>query len=370
MDKHGGGGGGGGLRRVVVVGGGIAGSLLAKSLQFFANVTLIDPKEYLEIPYGSLRSTVEPSFAERSLIKHSEYFSNGRLITSPAVDITESQVLVANGRHVDFDFLVVATGHDHPLPTTRDLRLQHYRTENERIREANSILIIGGGPSGVELAGEIATDFRDKAITLVHDGPRLLEFMGPKASDKALKWLISRRVAVKLDQKIDLNNVSEGTKTFRSSKGETIRADCHFVCTGKPVGSAWLHKTMLKTNLDRHGRLMVDGNLRVKGRHNIFAIGDITNIRESKQGESAKRQARVAAKNMKMIMVGKEGKMEIYRPPSSTTAIVSLGRKQAVAQFSLTTITGTLPGFIKSRDLFVGKARKHLGLHPTFVDSF
>lgn len=85
-------------------------------------------KEYLEIPYGSLRSTVEPSFAERSLIKHSEYFSNGRLITSPAVDITESQVLVANGRHVDFDFLVVATGHDHPLPTTRDLRLQHYRT--------------------------------------------------------------------------------------------------------------------------------------------------------------------------------------------------------------------------------------------------
>ncbi|KAG7012677.1 Apoptosis-inducing factor 2, partial [Cucurbita argyrosperma subsp. argyrosperma] len=296
-------------------------------------------KEYLEIPYGSLRSTVEPSFAERSLIKHSEYFSNGRLITSPAVDITESQVLVADGRHVDFDFLVVATGHDHPLPTTRALRLQHYREENERIREANSILVIGGGPSGVELAGEIATDFRDKAITLVHNGPRLLEFMGPKASDKALKWLISRRVAVKLDKKIDLNNVSEGTKTFRSSKGETIRADCHFVCTGQPVGSAWLHKTTLKTNLDRHGRLMVDGNLRVKGRNN-------------------------------MIMVGKESKMEIYRPPSSTTAIVSLGRKQAVAQFSFTTIAGTLPGFIKSRDLFVGKARKHLGLHPTFVDSF
>ena len=93
-------------------------------------------------------------------------------------------------------------------------------------------------------------------------------------------------------------------------------------------------------------------------------------MQESKQGESAKRQAKVAAKNMKMIMVGKEGKMEIYRPPSSTTAIVSLGRKQAVAQFSLTTIAGTLPGFIKSRDLFVGKARKHLGLHPTFVDSF
>lgn len=366
MDAH---HGGCGLRRVAVVGGGIAGSMIAKSLQFFAHVTLIDPKEYLEIPYGSLRSMVEPCFADRTLINHSHYFTNGRLITSPAVDITESQVLVADGRHVVFDFLVVATGHHHPtLPTTRTQRLHQYTSENERIRGAKSILIIGGGPTGVELAGEIATEFPDKAVTLVHDGPRLLEFIGPKASDKALRWLISKRVNVKLEQTIDLNDISDGTTSFRSSKGEIIRADCHFVCTGKPVASAWLQKSILKSCLDSHGRLMVDGYLRVKGRHNIFAIGDINDIRESKQGECAKRQAKVAAKNMKMIMVGKESKMESYVPLSPTTAMVSLGRKQAIAQFSFTTMSGILPAFIKSRDLFVGKTRKHLGLHPTLLD--
>lgn len=88
---------------------------------------------------------------------------------------------------------------------------------------------------------------------------------------------------------------------------------------------------------------------------------------ESKQGESGKRQAKVAAKNMKMLMLGKEIKMESYSPESKAMAMVSLGRKQAVAQFSFTTISGILPAFLKSRDLFVGKARKHLGLHPTFL---
>ena len=74
---------------------------------------------------------VEPCFAERMLINHSHYFSNGRLITSPAVDVTESQVLVADGRNVDFDFVVVATGHHDPsLPITRTHRLHQYTAGN------------------------------------------------------------------------------------------------------------------------------------------------------------------------------------------------------------------------------------------------
>lgn len=76
----------------------------------------------------------------------------------------------------------------------------------------------------------------------------------------------------------------------------------------------------------------------------------------------------MAAKNLKMLMVGKEGKMERYVARTPTTAMVSLGRKQAVAQFSITTISGILPALIKSRDLFVGNTRKQLGLHPTLLD--
>jgi NADH dehydrogenase FAD-containing subunit len=150
--------------------------------------------------------------------------------------------------------------------------------ENQKINSAGSILIVGGGPTGVELAGEIAVDFPDKKVTLVHNGSRLLEFIGPKAANKTLHWLKSKQVEVKLEQRVNLDSVSEERKTYETSEGEIISADCHFLCTGTPLGSVWLKETMLKNNIDSRGRLMVDENLRVKGRKNIFAIGDITDI--------------------------------------------------------------------------------------------
>ena len=59
--------------------------------------------------------------------------------------------------------------------------------------------------------------------------------------------------------------------------------------------------------------------------------------------------------------------MATYEPPRSIKAIVSLGRREAVAQLSFTTTIGHVPGLIKSRDLFVGKTRKRLGLDPHIV---
>ncbi|KAL0417551.1 UNVERIFIED_CONTAM: Apoptosis-inducing factorA [Sesamum radiatum] len=305
---------GGVWKRVVVVGAGVAGSLIAKSLQFQADLTLIDPKEYFEIPWASLRAKVEPSFAERSLIYHKDYLTNGRLVVSKAISISDSQVLTAEGRLVTYDYLVIATGHNDPLPKTKSERLKEYQTEHERIRSASSVLIVGGGPAGVELAGEIAVDFPEKVV-LVHEGSRLLEFIGPKAADKTLEWLKSKRVE-----------------------------------------RGWV------------GRLKVDENLRVKGFKNIFAIGDITDVREIKQGYLAQKHALIAAKNLKVMMRGeKEKKMASYKP-HSIKVVVSLGRQDAVAQFPLTTLIGLVPGFIKSKDLFVGKTRKQLGLDPHLVD--
>lgn len=351
---------GGDKKRVVVIGGGVAGSFLVKSLQFSAEVFLIDPKEYFEIPWASLRAMVEPSVAERSVINHVDYFTNGWIVASTAINITDTEVLTEQGRVVAYDYLVIATGHMDSVPKTKTERLTHYQEEFRKIQTADSILIVGGGPTGVELAGEIAVDFPEKKVTLVHRGPRLLEFIGPKASKKALNWLTSKKVEVILEQSVDLDYVSNGI--YRTSGGETIRADCHFLCAGKPVGSSWLKETMLKGSLDGNGRLAVDQFLRVKGHSNIFAIGDITNIAEIKQGYLAEKHALLTAQNLKLLMNGgKESKMSSYKP-ASPMAIVSLGRKEAVAQLPFVTTIGCIPGMLKSKDLFVGKTRKQLGL--------
>ncbi|XP_040991559.1 ferroptosis suppressor protein 1-like [Juglans microcarpa x Juglans regia] len=352
----------GAKKRVVVVGGGVGGSVLAHSLQSVADVFLIDQKEYYEIPWASLRSMVEPSFAERSVINYSDYLPNVQIITSAATNITDEEVITAGGNTVAYDYLVIATGHSESLPRSREERLNEYRADFEKIKSADSVLIVGGGPTGVELAGEIAVDFPGKKVILVHRGTRLLEFIGPKASRRALAWLVAKKVEVILNQSVNLNFSSDGI--FQTSAGETITADCHFVCAGKPVGSSWIKETILSDSLDIHGRLMVDKHLRVRGRNNIFAIGDITDVKEIKQGYLAQSHAQVTAKNIKkLIMGGSEIKMAAYKP-GSDMALVSLGRKQGVAQFPIVTISGCIPGLIKSGDLFVGKTRKQLGLKP------
>lgn len=89
-----------------------------------------------------------------------------------------------------------------------------------------------------------------------------------------------------------------------------------------------------------------------------------SHLQELKQGYLAQKHATVVAKNLKLLMKGdKESKLAKYKP-SSAMAIVSLGRKEGIAQFPFATIGGRLPGVIKSKDLFVGRTRKLMGVDP------
>jgi apoptosis-inducing factor 2 len=90
-------------------------------------VISLNRKDYFDIPWTDLRSMVEPIFAEKALIKHSEYLSNGTTIISRAIDITATEVLTDEGRAVPYDFLVVATGHNEAIPKTKTERLEQFK---------------------------------------------------------------------------------------------------------------------------------------------------------------------------------------------------------------------------------------------------
>ncbi|XP_066327639.1 uncharacterized protein [Miscanthus floridulus] len=349
--------------RVVVVGGGSGGSLLAKNMQGHADVVLVDPKEYLEIPCAELRSMVEPSFAERSLVYHKDYLNDATIVTSSAVNITEHAVLTADGHSLPYDYLVIATGHAFTSPASRAERLKEFQRDNGKIESSESVMIIGGGPTGVELAAEIAVDYPGKKVTLIHRGPRLLEFIGEKASKKCLDWLTSKKVDVLLQQSVDLGSLSDTEKVYKTSGGETVTADCHFVCITRPLSSSWLHDTILKKSMDSKGRVMVEKDLRVKGYNNIFAIGDITDIPEIKQAYIAHKHALLVGKNLKLLIKGLPNSKLATYSPGYPLALVSLGRKEGLLQLPLLTLCGCLPGKIKSGDVFVGKTRKNLGLN-------
>lgn len=70
---------------------------------------------------------VEPSFGERSLINHRDYLTNGRIVTSSTVNITETQVLTVEGRLISYDYLVIAIGHTDTILKMRTERLNQYQ---------------------------------------------------------------------------------------------------------------------------------------------------------------------------------------------------------------------------------------------------
>eukprot|EP00249_Psilotum_nudum_P008689 c21449_g1_i1 orf=369-1445(+) len=351
--------------KVVVVGGGVAGAHVAKFLENDADVTLIDPKDHFEIPYGGLRCVVDPTFAQLCLVPHTEYLKNAKHVAGSADSASSTDVVTTFGENLPYDFLVVATGSAHTGPITKAERIKHFQSEHQKLKDGSTVLIIGGGPVGVELAGEIVVDFPEKKVILLHSGKRLIEFLGPGASKKAYDWLKSKKVEIYLNERIDLGNLSPTTREFTTSTGKVLNADCHFVCVGKKLGSSWLHKTIVKDKLDQNERLRVDKHLRVEGETNVFACGDITAIKEIKQGFLAGKHAKVIADNIKRLSNNSCGKLATYKPLDSPMGMVSLGRNIAVAQLPFGTVIGRLPGMMKSKDLFVGKTRKGLGLQAT-----
>ncbi|KAM3293398.1 hypothetical protein ACQJBY_036767 [Aegilops geniculata] len=354
--------------RVVIVGGGIAGALLAKTLQNHADVVLIDPKEYFEIPWANVRAKVEPTVVERTVIPHADYLTDAKVVTASAVGVDDSVVLTSIGRTVGYDFLVIATGRTCTRPQSRSDRLEMFHRDKDRIAAASSVLIIGGGPIGVELAAEIIMDSPDKRVTLVHGGPRLLMVMSPRASAKALEWLRSKNVTVLLDQTIDTDLAGtgdgyDGQRDFTTSAGETVSADCHFVCTGRPVASGWLRATFLGEYIDADGRLVVDEHLRVGRLKNVFAIGDITDVPEAKQGYLAQRHAMVVSRNLRLLLRSAGPEHKLHRYKASKAAItVTLGRRDAVSELPFMSLIGHIPGVVKPRDLYVSRTRRMMGI--------
>lgn len=86
-------------------------------------------------------------------------------------------------------------------------------------------------------------------------------------------------------------------------------------------------------------------------------------MKQGRRGSFAYQHAAVAAKNLKLLLGGgREEKLARYKPNDSSPEVVSLGRRQAVAQLSFATIKGHIPGLLQSKDSYVAWNRKQMGL--------
>ncbi len=364
-----------GYKRVVIVGGGFGGLKLSrKLLKTGYQVVLIDKNNYHQFQpllYQVATAGLEPSaiaFPFRKIFQNHKR-AHFRIAELQSIDSKNNEITTNIGK-LGYDYLVIAAGLTtnffgnqnikmNALPMKqvsdailiRNTILQNYeaalnQTDPIKTEAYLNIVIVGGGPTGVELAGAVAEmkkfilpkdypelDFDLMSIHLFEGAPRLLNGFSEKSSQKAREYL------EKLGVIVEVNTI---VKDYDSKYVTLVDGSRH--CTFNLVWAAGVKPIEIEgldlKILNKGNRILTDEFNKIKGYENIFAIGDIAAIQtgENKNGhpqvaQVAIQQAANLGTNLKQMKAGKKLRPFVYKNKGS---LATIGRNLAVAE---------LPGF-------------------------
>ncbi|KAH8094326.1 ATPase [Aureococcus anophagefferens] len=193
-------------------------------------------------------------------------------------------VLCADGACLDADAVVIAIGARYMFPGEDDFskpvgdRFKAYRAESAKLDANKSVLVVGGGPAGCELAAELKC-FGEHDVTLVHSGTSLCSSQRRPSSARCAAALKDLGIAVILDDRVAINAKQRSTRgavtlkdgTIKTKKGVEIKATEAFWCGGNEYMGREVFD-MLESS--KSGQLVVDGGLRA-GQARVWAAGEI-----------------------------------------------------------------------------------------------
>lgn len=376
-------------QNVIIIGGGLGGICAAVKLSKTsqATINIIEPKAYVEVPWASVRGMFDADMAERITIPMSEILSKYpslKHVRSRVKAMSKTTVTLSTGEEMEFDVCLIATGAHKPfvalepwdtpeIDADEEKSLSTRRstmTDNgDKLTSAESVLIIGGGLIGTELAGDLAAYAQLKgghlpAITVVHSGSNLAEAEFSQSGSKRLKAKLE-----KYGVKVVLNDRAmeqDGKWTLRSSGNEVDAAQV-IRCFGVHAMNEFMQDGEMDGCLDDKGWIKVDDSFRVQGGDGqIFAVGDCCDALR-KAGVSVFENKGVIAKNMATTLVGLANKESLeglklkskVHPPN--VFVVTIGPKDGIAQTPIGA-TGVMLPWIKNKTMFLFKARSEMGL--------
>ncbi len=371
--------------RIVVIGGGFGGLAAAQALKNApVEITLIDRRNFhlfQPLLYQVATGWLSPANIASTLRATLRRQKNARVLLAEVIDIDIEgrRVLLTDGV-VDYDTLIVATGSRHyyfgnddwgkiapGLKTVEDateIRRRIFIAFEAAERESDpqtleallTFVIVGGGPTGVELAGalgEIANDtlrhdFRNidpsKArILLIEGSDRILPSYPAELSERATAFLA--KLGVKADVNAVVTELHPGSVTVK--RGESLeRIPCRTVIWAAGVQASFLGQVLAKATgvkLDGAGRIVVEPDLTLAGYPEIFVIGDLANY-SHQTGKPlpgvapvAMQQGQYVGRILQNRITGKSVAPFHYRDRGSMAII---GRASAVAHVGRFQFTG------------------------------
>ncbi|MBD5240051.1 MAG: NAD(P)/FAD-dependent oxidoreductase [Bacteroidales bacterium] len=374
-------------QRVVIIGGGFAGLNLVKTLDRNKfEVTLINRHNYHSFPplfYQIASSGLDPGDICFPLRREMFRRLDGKNISlimgnATAVDVNR-HVVKLDDREVEYDKLVIATGTTNNFFNMPELQQDVYTLKSapQAIRCRNQILynlekaanvtdpverrrllsfvVIGGGPTGVEIAGALGEMKRyvvpreypsipqeDMRILLVEAAPKLLGTMDPRSSEEVEGYL--KHLLVDVKSGVGMQSYKEGI--VQLADGETIDSDTVIWTAG--VTGVKLDIEGADIERGRGNRFVVDGQNRVKGIDDVYAIGDIAIMPDvdpafpgghPQLAQVAIQQSRLLAKNLNQDA----NKSFVYNDKGT---MATVGRNRAVADLGKLHLKGFPAWFI------------------------
>jgi len=355
---------------VVVVGGGYGGTAVAKALDETHDVVLVEPKDAFMHNIAALRALVDPSWLPKIFLPYAGLLSQGRVVRDRATVVDPHQVVTASGEEIFADYIVLASGSRYPFPAKTDmvdtLRAQEQvRRTHMALTQAERVLLVGAGPVGIELAGEIRHVWPEKSIVLLDVADELLGGpYKPELKAELRRQLLEIRVELILGSPLRQAPPTEpgdlGTFTVTTEAGTEVVADIWFRCYGVTPNSDYLGDALVSARRP-DGFVEVGPTLQVAGQTTVFAIGDISTA-DAKMAGFAARQAATVADNIKALT---EGRSDLADYESMGVGIVvPIGPTGGAGQFpGQDEVVGRETiAEVKGRDLMVDRFSELFGL--------
>jgi NADH dehydrogenase len=367
-------------KHVVIIGGGFGGISAAQELKRAPiRLTMIDRRNhhlFQPLLYQVATAALNPSDIASPIRRILRRQRNASVILGEASSIdTRQKIVQLLDGEAAYDYLIIASGATHsyfghdewlePAPGLKTLEdaveirrrvLVAYEAAEREIDPSEvanwmTFVVIGGGPTGVEMAGALAEisrrvlmrDFRridpGKArIVLIEAGPKVLPAMSPESSVSARRQL----------ERLGVEVITDSPVTLVDDRGVThggIRLESRTVIWAAGVAASPLGKVLgADVKLDRAGRVIVNQDLSVPGTDDVFVIGDLASI--SSDGKlvpglspAAMQEGRHAAKNIVRLIRGEPTLPFHYRDKGT---LATIGKAAAVGDIGRLHVSGLI----------------------------
>ena len=362
-------------RRVVVLGGGFAGINAATALaKLPVDVTLVDRKNYhtfQPLLYQVALAVLSPADIAQPIRSILREYPNIEVLMDEAVgfDLAEQQVRLKTGAVLVYDYLIVATGSTHSyfghedwaklapgLKTVEDateirrrVLLAFELAERQMLERGThpplTFVIIGGGPTGVELAGAISDiarlymrnnfrhiDTKQAKVMILEGSPHILGMYPEDLQHKARKQL--EALGVELRTGAHVSDVQPGFVMVGTERIDAVVTLWAAGVQASPLGR------MLGVETDKKGCVLVDEHLNPKGHREIFVCGDLAHVEQDGRqvpgvAQPAMQMGAYAARRIGMLVgraAGSEGRAVKPFHYFDKGDMATIGRKAAVAK--------------------------------------